>query len=595
MGCGCSEAEGEKKVQVGEDDPIHDALHHIAHEIIEKDKDGEFVKKMYEAWKLVLNEKPKEVTMKNGEKRMTWPITWIELEHEMAHCGVHNSGVHNMAFLHHYKALLVDNVAFPHITEHEITWPAFQNVTKLCFEELHGKSSWKPTGFAHYSSHLAPKMNLQLRMDTLTDAANMAIYKELIEHDPVGAWVQKIFEEWPIEAAPEEVQTADGMKVTWPLPWAKVAEMFEHSSEHINPEMVAAVHQLTVDNTVLPHITDSCMTWPAFQNALKKIHAKATGADWNPADHKENYTYLVNSNSLKSKVEGFDKMIKDKVAEDEEKFREEMWAVFGAWPINGDPAQVTRSNRKAFMKGITKDAHKETWPLPFEGDESVTSVLEANGWTGDQVMALSTALFEQGKEYGIHANCTKEQVCWPDIQQACRGAVCGGSWEADDAKEWPCLDGQRTTLRNRMTVDEVKGCLIGSFRMYCLPEDGDPDEDAFSYGLIVEHVDFTEESSEEAPGTFTAKSKTGAYSVPDGKVWYDTRKRVWLSYTETWENGACDFLCARLKSNAKFVCDSDSGYEQKARNENVHGEEDPESPDGGMKDPAIAKYYNNST
>lgn len=245
------------------------------------------------------------------------------------------------------------------------------------------------------------------------------------------------------------------------------------------------------------------------------------------------------------------------------------------------------------LHGEKHDSHKETWPLAFEGDESITSVLTECGWTEIQLLGLSTALFENAEAYGLHENCTKEQVCWPDIQQACRGAVCGGDWEASDADEWPCLDGQRSTLRNRMSCLQVKENMRGTWRMYCLGEDC-PKEEAFSYAVIVEEVEFNEESSEEAPGTFTGKSASGAYNVVDGKIWYDAHGRVWLSYTEEWENGAVDHLKARMKSNAKFVCDSASGFEQKARNESYHGKEDPDAPDWGEKDPGITKYYDSS-
>merc|ERR1711935_1063755 len=171
--------------------------------------------------------------------------------------------------------------------------------------------------------------------------------------------------------------------------------MLEESADHVTQDHAKAVHMSTVQNTDLPHITEDCMTWPALQNALKKIYVTVTEAEWVAADHTENYQYLTKSNSLKTKVEGFDKMIKDSVdADGGVEFREQMWKVYLAWPISGDPTQVTRYNRKKMLHGEKKDAHKETWPLAFEGDESITSVLTECGWTEIQLLALSTALFQ---------------------------------------------------------------------------------------------------------------------------------------------------------------------------------------------------------
>ena len=96
--------------------------------------------------------------------------------------------------------------------------------------------------------------------------------------------------------------------------------------------------------------------------------------------------------------------------------------------------------------------------------------------------------------------------------------------------------------------------------MYCNP----PDKPEFSYGLVITDVD-------EKSMTFKARSAIlGRYEVADGRIEVDDefgRQHVHIRYTEVWPNGMRDELFARLKSNKKFQCESDSGFVQKARHE----------------------------
>ena len=59
-----------------------------------------------------------------------------------------------------------------------------------------------------------------------------------------------------------------------------------------------------------------------------------------------------------------------------------------------------RYNRKAIYRGEKVDSAKETWPLPFEGDVSITSLLKGCGWTEDLILTLRHQLFDL-KEHSL--------------------------------------------------------------------------------------------------------------------------------------------------------------------------------------------------
>merc|ERR1712216_811170 len=128
----------------------------------------------------------------------------------------------------------------------------------MAYESKFGKGTWKSSK-DYYKSHLDTQgeFTLQARFDKMQKAAVMPIWEKLIKTDDTGAWVQKVYEAWPITEAPKKVITADRTEVlTWPLPWAEVKALLE---------------VMLVDNTTLPHITAECVTWPAVQRILRQI------------------------------------------------------------------------------------------------------------------------------------------------------------------------------------------------------------------------------------------------------------------------------------------------------------------------------------
>ena len=86
------------------------------------------------------------------------------------------------------------------------------------------------------------------------------------------------------------------------------------------------------------------------------------------------------------------------------------------------------------------------------GDDSVTSLLLGMGWTTEQLAGLRTQLFDRKEESGVHPNCTEQQVCWPDLQQAFRSVVCDGEWSEEDSKEWNVQRLFHQSLRGEATI-----------------------------------------------------------------------------------------------------------------------------------------------
>jgi len=119
--------------------------------------------------------------------------------------------------------------------------------------------------------------------------------------------------------------------------------------------------------------------------------------------------------------------------------------------------------------------------------------------------------------------------------------------------------------------------------MYCKPPG--EDSEAFSYGLVIENVDV------EA-GTFEGRPRTeGKYEVKDGKIEYDEKTgRLCIRYDECWP-GQVDHLFARVKSNAKFQCESEDGFEQKATNITRNLPDDPDDRVGENAKDGVKKYY----
>jgi hypothetical protein len=331
----------------------------------------------------------------------------------------------------------------------------------------------------------------------------------------------------------------------------------------------------------LPNITADCVTWPAFQNVIRKCWAGANG-EWVPLEHaqpKDVYHGCHRSHTLQAKKDGFAKMVKEM---GQDKVNEEMWGLYMAWPVPAAGAtEVTRYNRKKMAKtGEAEDMQKATWPLPFSGDNSVSSMLIGCGFSEAEVAGMKTALIDDGPANGLHPNCTEAEVTWPDIQQAFRSTMEEGDWTEEHDAENPPLN-HKVTLRNKIEKDQIADLLAGEYRMYCSPDNGE----AFSYGLIIEDIDIDNM-------TFGGRSRVeGKYEVENGKIEQDQHLRVHISYEEVWPNGTRDALSARVKSNAKFQCESTGGYEQKATNETKNLPEDPEDRIGQAAKEGVKKYY----
>merc|ERR1712227_641630 len=171
----------------------------------------------------------------------------------------------------------------------------------------------------------------------------------------------------------------------------------------------------------------------------------------------------------------------------------------------GEEQEGARMNRKT-----GKPETKKTWPLQFEGEKSITSVLSECGWSEFMIAAIKTQLIDKKDQSGVHENCKEEEVCWPDLQQAFRSAVSEEPWSDALSEEWPPL-APFVTLRLKIPEDKLKSTLEGEWRMYCKPEEGD----AFSYGLIIENVD-------PEAGTFAGRARTeGKYVCENGKIAYN--------------------------------------------------------------------------
>jgi len=256
-----------------------------------------------------------------------------------------------------------------------------------------------------------------------------------------------------------------------------------------------------------------------------------------------------------------------------------MWAVYSAWdnPF-GEDQVVVRCNRKTMQ-----NMHRRTWPLPFEGGKaSVTSVLQSCGWSEFLIRSLKTMLFDQAVQHRIHANCTPEQVCWPDLQQAFRSAISGEEgWHQTMDDDWPPL-AYYITLRLKVEYERIVEALLGEWRMYCKPQGGEP----FSYGLCIRHVDLENWTFEGGP------RYEGNYTVENGRLEYSQETgRLQMKYDEVWPNGQRDALSARVKSNGKFQCVSVDGFEQNATREDLNLPLTVEGRIGEAASKKVSKYY----
>lgn len=410
-----------------------------------------------------------------------------------------------------------------------------------------------------------------------------------------GSRLMELYNRWDVSEEPKEITLADGTKrMSWPKSWEHVEK--ELRDLHINCGEndfplsdldVASIKAETVDNAEKPWLTVECMTWPALQNVFRDAWVHVHG-EWKPAEHKEGMPFfaLLRGLTLNLKVEGLAKALKE-LKHDES--LEKMWAVYSAWPNPfGEEEEIIRFNRKSM-----KDSEKQTWPLPFESEgdaPSVTSVLTACGWSEFLIGSLKTVLFDKGKENQIHPQCTPAQVSWPDLQQAFRSAIAGDQgWHTDMDREWPPL-AYFITLRLKIPKDRIESTLVGEWRMYCKPDEGQGQGPAFSYGLMINKVDMEHWTFEGGP------RQQGKYKIENGKMNYTEESgRLQITYDEVWPCAGGleqrDKLIARVKSNGKFQCESASGFEQKATREDLNLPSSKEERIGQGAKHKIKKYY----
>lgn len=371
-----------------------------------------------------------------------------------------------------------------------------------------------------------------------------------------GKLMFDLYTNWDVSGDSQEITIADGTKrKSWPKHWDVIAK--EMADLGMTEAEIHAIKEETVDNKAKPWLSEECITWPGIQNVVREAWCHVHG-EWKPQEHFEHWFALCRVLSLNVKNEGLSKMFQESGAEI---FVAMIWATYQAWPSPpGEDKEVIRYNRKTM-----EDAEKRTWPLPFEGELSVTSLMKSldgnEGSDGDLILAyLKTVLFDQGAHHQIHPNCTPEQVCWPDLQQAFRSAISEDAWDSHLSEEYPPL-AYNITLRLKIMREQIAELLTGPWRMYAKQDGGNP----FSYGLVIRDVNLDSMTFEA-----TAQDK-GKYEVVDGKLDHDAESgRVNISYTEIWPNGDRDELTARVKSNGKFQCESKDGYEQKATREDLN-------------------------
>jgi len=403
-----------------------------------------------------------------------------------------------------------------------------------------------------------------------------------------GTRLMELYRRWPVPPGEEkEIKLQDGStRLSWPRSWAEVENEFlelhvicQANDGALSAAEVAAIKAETVDNAEKPHIDENCVTWPCIQQLFRDTWMAVYKTDWKPAEHAEGMDWhvLLRANNLMLKANG----LRQKLEEiDRQAAIDFIWEVFAAWPNpEEEVSMVERLNRK---KG--EPVMKNTWPLKWEveGDgKCVVQVLKSCGWDEFLIEALRYQLFDNQKMSKVYYKCTPDEVCWPDLQQAFRAAICEDKWTDEETVEWPPL-GPKITLRLKIVYEKIVPTLCGEWRMYCKPDEGD----AFSYGLVISEVDMEKM-------TFTGGARTeGKYVLEDGKISYNPKNgRTIVSYTEVWPNGQRDKLSAHVKSNAKFQCESADSYEQKATREDLNLPATLEERVGaGVKD-GVKKYY----
>jgi len=402
-----------------------------------------------------------------------------------------------------------------------------------------------------------------------------------------GSRLLELYNRWPVDGEPVEITLADGSKrKSWPRKWSDLEKdllnlhvIVNEPSGALCAEDVAAMKAETVGNPKKPHLTEDCMTWPGIQTLFRDAHEDAFHEKWDPQKHQMGMDYFacLRMNSLSIKKEGLAKKLSEIGAVKAIDF---IWDVFAAWPNDmGKEVEVMRMDRRNGQPQA-----KMTWPLKFDCSEDpmdIDRLLTSCGWDDMLIAALKYQLFDNREESKVHANCNLNEITWPDLQQVFRSCVSDDPWSDDLSAEWPPLD-PKVTLRLKIPKDRVEDVLKGEWRMYCKPDEGE----AFSYGLMITVVDIVN-------WKFEGRSRIeGKYVLEEGKISHVEKDgRCNITYTEVWPNGTRDKVSARVKSNGKFQCESQLGFEQKATREDLNLPNETHERIGEEAKPGIKKYY----
>lgn len=154
-------------------------------------------------------------------------------------------------------------------------------------------------------------------------------------------------------------------------------------------------------------------------------------------------TEIANANkAVDQAMELLDKMqegFKRQLTEEHDIWMQRLQQVCDKWPRNGDPVEVTYS-------GVTYT----TWTLPFEGEESVTSLLTSLGWDASDAGDIAKLEFELEEKIELEED---DEVAWRHIQEVFRRCVLepdtsikddssADDW-SDVEREWSAEDDSR--------------------------------------------------------------------------------------------------------------------------------------------------------
>jgi len=139
----------------------------------------------------------------------------------------------------------------------------------------------------------------------------------------------------------------------------------------------------------------------------------------------------------------------------DEELKVMLWKVYASWEKKEEPKEVDG---------------KFTWPLPFNGPKSVTTLLEATGWSHSDISIFEEALFNNSERHRRRSGCHKGEVTWPDLQQVFREAHCAKK----GVKEWvdenpgaPEAHPLNKRVRLRLAIErrKIKDLFVGKWRM----------------------------------------------------------------------------------------------------------------------------------